>query len=82
MTGLRYVGVSRAQGPQQEVPPSPADSGHVSVDPREHTSRTTNWKAASSQRLPRADFSEKGRRPWGPWHRCASTCRSLWAGVE
>lgn len=50
MTGLRYVGASRALGLQQEVPPSPDESGPSSLDLWEHSS---NWKPASSKHLPR-----------------------------
>ena len=42
--------------------PPPQLPGPCALDPGEQVSRTTNWKAASSKHLPRADFSGKGRR--------------------
>lgn len=82
MTGLRYVGASRALGLQQEVPPSPDESGPSSLHLWEHISRIINWKAASSKHLPRTDFSGKGRRPSGPRIHVPAPCRNLAAGIE
>lgn len=78
MTGLRYVGASRALGLQLEAPPPQLTLDLLAwLDLGEPISRITNWKAASSKHLPRTDFSGKGRRPWGPRIHVSAPCRNL-----